>query len=112
MFFVIEGIDGSGKTTIAKQLVEKSNGKYLYVNRKSILGGDGFIQNQMEKVSQLMWTENNGELDHLLPVDYWINLQLTWYSLLQEFIIKPNIKKILLLMVGFINFGQDWRPKI
>lgn len=104
MFFVIEGIDGSGKTTIAKQLVEKSNGKYLYVNRKSILGGDGFIQNQMEKVSQLMWTENNGELDHLLPVDYWINLQLTWYSLLQEFIIKPNIKKNIIVDGWFYKF--------
>lgn len=103
MLVVIEGIDGSGKTTIANKLVNRST-DYYYCSRKTILEEDGFIKEQMKKVSSLMWTDNNGEFDHFLPVDYWINLQLTWYSLLQEFIIKPNLNKLIIVDGWYYKF--------
>ena len=91
MFISLEGIDGSGKTTLAKELAKKNDDLY-FVSRKDLPSVDGFIKEQMRKVASLMWTSNHGMLDHLLPTDYWIFLQLTWYCLLYEFTIKPLIE--------------------
>lgn len=45
----------------------------------------------MKSVHELMWTPNGGKLDHLLPRDYWVFLQCTWYTLLQNFVISPEL---------------------
>lgn len=91
MFIVLEGIDGSGKTTLSKAVAEYLPNA-VYVSRKTLPDSNSFVTSQMKKVHDLMWTPNHGALDHLLPRDYWVFLQCTWYSMLQEFVIKPILE--------------------
>lgn len=91
MFIVLEGIDGSGKTTLAKAVAERYPNT-VFISRKSLPSEKSFVSEQMAKVHELMWTPNHGALDHLLPRDYWVFLQRTWYTLLQEFVIEPELQ--------------------
>lgn len=86
-FIVFEGIDGVGKTTLAKRLDGTNN--CVHVKRKQISNINEFIDDQMLKHNKLLWTENHGANDHLLPTKYWITMQSAWYMLLNDFVIEP-----------------------
>ena len=93
-FIVLEGVDGCGKTTLSKKMVEIINSPdVVYCSRKTIMKNDPFIEEQMKKVASLMWTHNSGVLDHFLPKHYYIHLQAAWYSLLTSFVIKPLLQQ-------------------
>lgn len=85
-FIILEGVDGVGKTTLAEKLGTTPN--FIYVKRKQISNINEFVDNQMLKHNQLLWTKD-GSLDHLLPTTYWITLQASWYILLTTFVIQP-----------------------
>lgn len=93
-FIVLEGVDGCGKTTLCKKLVDIVNSPdFIHCSRKTIISDDPFIEEQMKKVSSLMWTANNGELDHFMPKHYSIHLQAVWYSLLIDYVVKPLLEQ-------------------
>jgi dTMP kinase len=93
-FIALEGVDGCGKTTLSKKMVEIiDSSDFVYCSRKTIMNHDPFIEEQMRKVASLMWTHNSGILDHFLPKHYYIHLQAAWYSLLTKFVIKPLLKQ-------------------
>ena len=85
-FIIFEGIDGAGKTTIANAIGQYD--EFVFVNRKQVSQINDFIDSQMLKHNKLLWTED-GNKDHLIPVDYWIHLQAAWYILLVNFVIEP-----------------------
>lgn len=89
-FIVLEGVDGVGKTTLAKKIGD--NGEFVYVKRKQISQINDFVDSQMLKHNKLLWTED-GSMDHLLPTTYWISLQAAWYILLTNFVIKPLLEE-------------------
>ena len=92
MFIILEGIDGSGKTTLAQQ-VANQRPNTIYVSRKSISKENDFKATQQHKLFDLMWPDENGALEKTLPINYWIYLQCTWYTLLSELIISPLLQK-------------------
>lgn len=93
-FIALEGVDGCGKTTLSKKIVEIVNSPdVIHCSRKTIMSNDPFIEEQMKKVASLMWTHNSGVLDHFLPKHYYIHLHAAWYSLLTNFVIKPLLEE-------------------
>lgn len=90
-FLVLEGVDGVGKTTLAEEICRDS--KFVHVKRKQVSQINEFIDSQMLKHNKLLWTENYGADDHLLPPSYWITLQAAWYILLTNFVITPELEK-------------------
>lgn len=106
-FIVLEGIDGVGKTTLCKSVKEYlSEYEIIFCSRKEILNCNDFIQNEMLKVANLMWKDDMGKNDHLLPTNYYIHLQAIWYTLLETYIIRPklNENKIVITDGWFYKF--------
>ena len=100
---VLEGVDGSGKTTLSRETAKRLGDiGFCYCSRKEIMRGDSFVATQMKKVASLMWTDNEGETDHQLPTHYWLYLQSLWYTMLSQFIIEP------LLAHGKIVIVDGW----
>jgi len=90
-FIVLEGIDGVGKTTLAEKIDGQND--CIYVKRKQVSSVNEFVDGQMLKHNKLLWTENHGADDHLLPTKYWITMQSAWYLLLTNFVIDPILKE-------------------
>ena len=89
-FVVLEGVDGAGKTTLSREVADQLRGfDFVFCSRKEVMSGDPFIASQMNKIASLMWTDNKGATDHLLPTYYWLHLQSVWYTLLFQFVIEP-----------------------
>lgn len=91
MLIVLEGVDGVGKTTLAKEIASRDP-SFSYVSRHDLPSLEDYRRSQMQQVASLMWAPEGGKFDHLLPTDYWIFLQTTWYTLLNQFVINPLLE--------------------
>ncbi len=45
----------------------------------------------MTAVAQMLWPKESTLFDHMLPLDYWLHLQVTWYALFCEFVVRPRL---------------------
>jgi thymidylate kinase len=93
-FIALEGIDGAGKTTLCREVVKRL--QYPGVaccSGKEIARNPEFVEPIMTSLSALLWPKENTTFDHQLPVQYWIYLQATWYSLASEFVIQPRLRE-------------------
>lgn len=98
-FVILEGIDGAGKTTLSQIVCEQMG--IRNIARKSVSQIFPFVDSQMLKHKELLWTET-GEYDHVLPTTYWIHLQAAWHILSAEFVVKPVLEQgIHVLMDGW-----------
>lgn len=92
-FIALEGTDGSGKTTLSRSVADSlSNLGIEYCSKKEIPRNPTFVEKSMGNIAALLWPEENTSFDHLLPPQYWLYLQATWYSLLYEFVVVPKLK--------------------
>jgi thymidylate kinase len=97
---VLEGIDGSGKTTLSQHVTAGLRDlKVSYCSNKEIARDKTFIERSMLSVAAMLWPKENTSFDHLLPPYYWLHLQATWYSLLSEFVILPKLKDEQVLII-------------
>lgn len=55
LFIVVEGADGSGKTTVSKEITERLNGYGYTVSRNDQPGGTGFGQDLRKFHKETMW---------------------------------------------------------
>lgn len=91
VFVALEGIDGVGKSTIAKKISEEYD-DWIFISKKSICNTDSFVRLEMETIAGLMWKNDFGKNDHQIWEKYYIFLQATWYSLLFKYVIEPELK--------------------
>ena len=47
----------------------------------------------MRTLFSLLWPKKSTTFDHLLPLEYWIHLQATWYSLHSSCVVRPRLLK-------------------
>ncbi len=86
----LEGIDGVGKSTIAKRISEEYK-DWFFVSRKSICQTNPLVQLEMETIASLMWKKDMGMHDHQICEKYYIFLHATWYTLLYKYVIEPEL---------------------
>ena len=101
-FIVIEGIDGSGKTTIAREVARRLGGKHsAYVSRKTMPEGTGFVHAQMSSLAYLLWDGAGGHEDNLLPESYWVHLQAAWYAAFSQHVLEPAVLQSSVIIDGW-----------
>jgi thymidylate kinase len=89
---VLEGIDGVGKTTLARELAARSAGKLRYCSPKTIATSHPHLEWSMQTLASLLWPEESRKQHaHLLPSAYWLSLQAAWYSVLSEAVIAAQL---------------------
>ena len=92
-FIVIEGIDGSGKTTIANLLCDKLNQKFkaIDVSKKSIEADSQYVKQFMKNIKKSLWESSSTDPVSQIDEESWLYLHILWYHLLQKQIIEKKL---------------------
>ncbi len=91
-FYCFEGIDGAGKTTMAKIMSDmlSSHTETIFIDKKNIeLFQNHAVKLQMRNIKKALW-DYPRDLDLEVMGDYhWITLIASWYSTLEHACIRP-----------------------
>jgi thymidylate kinase len=90
---ILEGIDGCGKTTVAKQLtkdmIDKKEKTALFVSKKSIDAKTEFQSEIMRFIRNILWERSASEPLDEIDESSWMYLHLLWYHAVETFVL-PN----------------------
>jgi len=93
-FVALEGIDGSGKTTLSQEVANRLRyHNASYCSKKEIARNNPYVEKCMLDIAAIMWPKENIPTDHLLPPQYWLHMQACWYTLLSEFVVSPKLEE-------------------
>lgn len=111
-FYVLEGIDGAGKTTLARHMATASLdagtpsgaplGQLLFVSRRTVPSGDGFAANLMRQNANMLW--HSGDATDL-SAEFWVTLQASWFTAMTDAVLNP------LLQAGYDIVMDGWMYK-
>lgn len=94
-FVTVEGIDGSGKSTAAKAVVDLLNRQgcsAVFINKKQIGAFEGtYLKRFMSGLSTSLWGAHPGDPVGSVPESAWLYLHSCWYYMLQDKIIRPAV---------------------
>ena len=90
MFISLEGIDGSGKTTLVSEVSKRL--KITPVVKKHVSSDDVFVNEQIKKIASANYPGYNAIYDPNLSYTYWTYLQCVWYTLIYDYSINPMLK--------------------
>ena len=97
MFVALEGIDGSGKTTTADEVVRRlaaAGLPVLRVNKKAPPCTDPLVEQHMTGLRRLLWPADHGSTEdpfRRMGELHWIYLMAAWFYTLQERVIEPAV---------------------
>jgi thymidylate kinase len=102
---VVEGIDGSGKSSVCKLVGQRLDMAALIIKTLTIktrCAEPEFAVDLMDRLAALIWPPVDTSYDHQLPASYWLHLQAAWYELLGAFVVAPALDECgVLLMDGW-----------
>lgn len=87
---ILEGIDGSGKTTIAKEIC-KNRANTLFLSKKTIEGNTEFQRKFMKLIRTPLW-ESKSDSIHDIDEESWLYLHLLWYHMVEVFVLDHYMK--------------------
>lgn len=90
---VFEGIDGSGKTTIAQLLKEKLGENAFFLSKKCIDADSSFQKQFMSEIKPILWERKSEEPISEIDEESWLYLHILWYHMLQRFVITSKLKE-------------------
>lgn len=95
-FIILEGIDGSGKTTIAKMLTSRlrqAGVKANFLNKKYSDYPEGFLRGFTEKIGDALWTPTSDAPVTDVTDFGWYYLHATWYSVLANNALRESLEQ-------------------
>jgi thymidylate kinase len=93
-FICFEGIDGAGKTTIAKAVAERllaAGRPVLYLEKKCPRFPSSFLQHHMQIVGTALWHSPKGSPIGTLGDDHWLHLMVSWFAALDHSCVRPAL---------------------
>lgn len=106
-FVSIQGIDGAGKTSIARQIVENLNRKgtvVKYVHRLSVPDSHEAAE-RLHLIGSLLWNYPAGLKVAELGDRHLVFLMASWYHLFDKFVVVPALQR------GRILITDHWVDK-
>lgn len=98
----IEGIDGSGKSTLFRNL-KREYPELNFINHKSFRGNTEHQNWSLEKLNSLIWPEEfRKEFATQMPSKYWVHLQACWYHCMSKMLTPKD---------NTINIIEGWYYK-
>ncbi|EIU6784210.1 hypothetical protein L5164_003780 [Vibrio parahaemolyticus] len=104
-FISIEGIDGSGKSTIANELVTRLPNTVLISKDVSSFIQDSFVKGQLNNIKKSLWDYPKDQDILKLGSYHWLLLIASWYAALGEQIEKEYLIK------GINVIADGWHYK-
>ncbi|MFR3142006.1 MAG: dTMP kinase [Lacrimispora saccharolytica] len=92
---IIEGIDGSGKTTISKQLNDILSTMYksIYINRKNFEVDSVFVNKFMSNIKKSLWESTSTDPINEIDEEGWLYIHMLWYHLFQKNYLEPMLEQ-------------------
>lgn len=87
MLIAIEGIDGAGKTHIARLLAEKLGRlgcPSCYLNKSDIAFGDEFADDRLHLLREILWPAGGEPSQDLLGTHFYLFMLAGWFSALNQ----------------------------
>jgi thymidylate kinase len=104
MLIAIEGIDGAGKTHIARKLAHNlRDGGYLarYLNKSDIEFGDAFTDSRLRLLKEIIWPEQGEPKIDLLGTHFYLFLLASWFSAVGQLLRRePRSGNLITVMDG------------
>jgi dTMP kinase len=105
-FIVLDGIDGSGKSTISKGIADRLHDPSLVYKRyKEIATTSPALETSMRQLESILWPPTQEHLRQL-PSRYRVLLHGAWVNLVTDAVIKP------LIALGKTLLYDGWYYKI
>ncbi|WP_091620664.1 dTMP kinase [Amycolatopsis saalfeldensis] len=102
---VVDGIDGAGKSTLVRTLVEQLADRVpvLLVDKKSVDALDPVVAARLRAVNKIVYTPDNGAPTRWGDF-HWLYALGAWYHLLEECVIKPGLAAGINIVVDNSHF--------
>lgn len=88
---VLEGIDGTGKSTIARRITERMrDGSVVHTTYKDIAPTPPELETAMQQLKAILWPATQHHLK-ILPSQYRVLLHAAWVNLVSEGVVAPHL---------------------
>ena len=93
MFIVLEGIDGTGKTTLAASVARMLGPEFdvRFQRRQHVPAADVSVTSAMTALHDLLWDRGDCSGDHMLPSSFWLHAQAAWHAASMRHAITPEL---------------------
>lgn len=92
MLITFEGMDGSGKTTLARVVVElllRDGLRVEHMEKKDVSFGTAYVQRHMAALKSVLWEYAPDDPLQELGDRHWLHLQASWFAALDHCRIRP-----------------------
>ncbi|WP_034293879.1 hypothetical protein [Herbaspirillum sp. RV1423] len=116
-FFVFEGIDGVGKSSVASLVQEELNSRYqtdvFYWDKKDTSYKDNFATEQMTTIKQALWDYRKNADISVMGDTHWLFLLASWFHAIDDILIRPAMraKRSILMDSWHYKFSARYRLK-
>jgi dTMP kinase len=92
----VEGIDGSGKSTVAARVAERlrSGGRdVLVLDRHAAAGTSGYTGSHLTALRRLMWEYPDSARTSELGFEHWAHLLAAWFCAVDHIVVRPALAR-------------------
>lgn len=117
MFIAIEGLDASGKNTIAEKVSVLLKERGISVQLVDKNGRDFCqkldpkIQLVVNHVHEVIYNQTPQEYYNKYPKEFWVTIQASWFELLSEFAVRNQSEQVVLAIGWYYKFISKYLKK-